>query len=188
VVKKILAPPAHLPKWQTDWHMPGLLIAIVCIQCIWCCLQFTKILITYQGNSNQYGTLQTWRDELDVAAAKSFQKHVRWHYPRVLSAPQSLRNTTCSTSIIFILLHRRTTNCLVFGLFWNSFVKFATVKYFFEKSKGVHHPRTKRHLCAKFDVLRPSQSWDIAWRTKSHPVTQLISRFMNLTALHRGLL
>jgi len=26
-----------------------------------------------------------------------------------------------------------------------------------------------RHLCAKFDILRPSQSWDIVWRNNSHP-------------------
>jgi len=29
------------------------------------------------------------------------------------------------------------------------------------------NPRTKHHLCAKFDVLRPSQSRDSAW-SKSH--------------------
>jgi len=28
---------------------------------------------------------------------------------------------------------------------------------FFQKSKGAHHPRTRRHLCAKCAILRPSQ-------------------------------
>jgi len=46
--------------------------------------------------------------------------------------------------------------------------------------KFVHHPRTIRHLCAKFDVLGPSQSWDIVCRkTQTDPDTQLISPSMN---------
>jgi len=41
------------------------------------------------------------------------------------------------------------------------------LKNFFQKSKCAHHPRTRCHFCAKFDVL--SQSWDIVWKKNSHP-------------------
>jgi len=34
-------------------------------------------------------------------------------------------------------------------------LNFATIKNFFQKPNYAHHPRT---ICAKFDVLRPSQS------------------------------
>jgi len=64
---------------------------------------------------------------------------------------------------------------------------FPQLKNFFQKSKCTHHPHTRCHLCAKFDVLRPSQSWDIGWRKKQSPTqtpTQLISTYMNLSALH----
>jgi len=45
------------------------------------------------------------------------------------------------------------------------------LKTFFFKSKCAHHPCTRRHLWAKFDIFRPSQSWDIVWRkiTATHP-------------------
>jgi len=46
---------------------------------------------------------------------------------------------------------------LLFASFWPILAKFVQLN-FFQKSKCVHHPRTRRHLCAKFDVLRPSQS------------------------------
>jgi len=42
----------------------------------------------------------------------------------------------------------------IFGLF---FSHFATIN-FLEKSKCAHHAHTRRHLCAKFDILKPSQS------------------------------
>jgi len=49
----------------------------------------------------------------------------------------------------------------------------------FQKSKCEHHSYIRCHLCATFDVLRPSQSCDIFWRKNSHPPaqpdTQLIS-------------
>jgi len=42
---------------------------------------------------------------------------------------------------------------------------------FFQKSKCKHHPGTRRHLCAKFDILKPTQSGDTVWRKKAitHP-------------------
>jgi len=40
---------------------------------------------------------------------------------------------------------------------------------FYQKSKCTHHARTRRHPYAKFDVLKPSQSWDIAWRKTDQP-------------------
>jgi len=60
--------------------------------------------------------------------------------------------------------------------FWHFFANFATIKNLFQKSKCVHHPFTRRHLCAKFDVLRPSQSWFIFWR-KNRSSTQTPSLF-----------
>jgi len=43
--------------------------------------------------------------------------------------------------------------CFIFGIFAN----YAISKELLQKSKCVRHPRTRRmHLCAKFDVLRPS--------------------------------
>jgi len=53
--------------------------------------------------------------------------------------------------------------------FWRFLcANFATIKYFL-KSKCVHHLRTKRQLCAKFDVFKPTQFWDIVWRIKLSP-------------------
>jgi len=43
----------------------------------------------------------------------------------------------------------------VSGLFFAFFLQILQqIKNFYQKSKCVHHPCTKRHLCAKFDVLR----------------------------------
>jgi len=51
----------------------------------------------------------------------------------------------------------------------------------FQKSNSVYHPCTRRHLSAKFDVLRPSQTRDIAWRkTVTNLPTPIISPSMNL--------
>jgi len=65
------------------------------------------------------------------------------------------------------------------------FANFATIKKFFQKSKHVHHPRTRRHLCAKVDILKPSHSWDIIWRKKlpAQTDTQLILSPVHLSAL-----
>jgi len=49
------------------------------------------------------------------------------------------------------------------------------LKNFFQKSKCVHYPHTRLHLCAKFDILRLSRFRDIIWRKVTHPDTQLIS-------------
>jgi len=73
----------------------------------------------------------------------------------------------------------------IFGLFWASFTNFATIV--FQKWKCEHHPHISRHLCAKFDVLRPSQSRDIVWRNDTHPHPRhpdnhLISPSPNLSA------
>jgi len=46
------------------------------------------------------------------------------------------------------------------------------LKNFIQKSKCAHHLCTKHYLSANFDVLRPSQSRDIAWRKTGHPPTQ----------------
>jgi len=77
------------------------------------------------------------------------------------------------------------------GVFYNLFWRFLQIwpRYIFsQKSKCAHHPRTRRHPCAKFDVLGPSQSWDIVWRINSHsprdPDTQLISPWVNLSTPH----
>jgi len=59
-----------------------------------------------------------------------------------------------------------------FDLFLAFFANFTTIKKLFQKSKWVHHPRTIRHLCAKFDILMLSQSWEIVWRINSHPPRQ----------------
>jgi len=42
----------------------------------------------------------------------------------------------------------------------------------FQKSKCAHHPHTRCHLCAKFDALRPSESWDIVRVEKKQSPTQ----------------
>jgi len=57
----------------------------------------------------------------------------------------------------------------LFGLF---FANFAVIKKnFYQKSMRAHHPHTTHHINAKFDVFRPTQSWDIAWRKTGHPPT-----------------
>jgi len=43
----------------------------------------------------------------------------------------------------------------IFGVF---FLILSQLKDFFQKSKCVQHPYTRHHLCAKFDILMPSQS------------------------------
>jgi len=53
--------------------------------------------------------------------------------------------------------------------FCSIFANFAAIKKLYHKSQCAHHPCTRRHLCAKSDVLTPSQSRDIVWR-KSHPI------------------
>jgi len=52
----------------------------------------------------------------------------------------------------------------VFASFWRFLPQ---LKNFFQKSECVYHPLTRHHLCAKFEVLRPSQSWNIIWRKKN---------------------
>jgi len=51
---------------------------------------------------------------------------------------------------------------LVIAIFWPIFVilfsDFATITKPFQKLKRARHRHTRRHLRAKFDVLRPSQS------------------------------
>jgi len=74
------------------------------------------------------------------------------------------------------------TVCQFWAYFWRS------LQISPQKSKCTHYPRTRRHLCAKFDVLRPSQSRDIVWRTVTHPDTQLMSPSVNLSPLHWGIL
>jgi len=63
---------------------------------------------------------------------------------------------------------------LILGLFRRYFLQILPqLKNFFQKSKCAHHPRTRRHLCAKFDFLRPSRSV-VGYRLKkknSHPDT-----------------
>jgi len=54
------------------------------------------------------------------------------------------------------------------------------LKTFLQKSKCAHHSHTRHHICAKFDVPRPSQSWDIIWRKNSHPLTNPASRTPSL--------
>jgi len=66
----------------------------------------------------------------------------------------------------------------VFGLFLAVLANFATIKKLsFQKSKCAHHPHTRRHLYAEFDVLRPSQFWDRSEKKQSpnQTPTQLIS-------------
>jgi len=43
----------------------------------------------------------------------------------------------------------------VFGIFLQMLPQ---LKNYFQKPKCEHHPRSRRHLCAKFDIRRPSQS------------------------------
>jgi len=70
-------------------------------------------------------------------------------------------------------------NLLIFGVF----ADFATGKNVFQKSKCVHHSRTRRHLCAKFDVLRLlSPEISFGEITVTHPDTQLVLLPVNLTA------
>jgi len=56
-------------------------------------------------------------------------------------------------------------NMLILGSFWPILAFFLQIlkqlKTFFFQNQCAHHPRTRRRvldLCAKFDVLRPSQS------------------------------
>jgi len=49
-------------------------------------------------------------------------------------------------------------NLLIFGLFLWFLLILPQLKSFSKNHKRARHPRTRRHLCAKFDVLRPSQS------------------------------
>jgi len=83
-------------------------------------------------------------------------------------------------------------NVLIFGVFCVQIMP--QLKNFFQKSKRAHHLRTRRHLCVNFDVLRSSQSRDIASRRKkqsnNHPPRgsediQLISSSVNLGVPHR---
>jgi len=61
-----------------------------------------------------------------------------------------------------------------FGLFYAFLQSLSQLKNFFlQKSKCVHHSRTRRHISAKFDVIRPSHARDIVWRKAvTHPPTQ----------------
>jgi len=56
----------------------------------------------------------------------------------------------------------------LFLTFWGQIL--LQSKNFFQKSKGVHHLHTRCHLRHKFNVLRPSQPWDIALR-ETHPAS-----------------
>jgi len=73
------------------------------------------------------------------------------------------------------LRYRVKKNMLILA-FWfilAFFANFATNRKLFQKPKCAHHPRTRRHLCTKFYVLRLSQSWDIVWKTTvTHTNTQ----------------
>jgi len=55
------------------------------------------------------------------------------------------------------------------------FANFATIKNFFQKSKCTHHPRTGRHVFAKFDVLRRLSrlSLEISFKEKQSPTHSL---------------
>jgi len=47
----------------------------------------------------------------------------------------------------------------ILGLFLACFLQILPqLKHFFLTPTWAHHPCTRRHLCAKFDILRPSQS------------------------------
>jgi len=52
------------------------------------------------------------------------------------------------------------------AIFWQILPQ---LKNFSQKCKRAHHPRrpTRRHLCAKSNVLMPFQSWDSLWREKT---------------------
>jgi len=52
--------------------------------------------------------------------------------------------------------------CPFYAYFWHFLKILPQLQNFSQKTKCVHHPHTRRHLCAKSDVLRLSQSWDIA--------------------------
>jgi len=74
-------------------------------------------------------------------------------------------------------------NCRL-GAFWRFFANFVTIKDLFpEIYMCAHHPRTRRHFCAKSDVLNSFQSSDIVWRKTghliTHPDTQLITPSVN---------
>jgi len=57
------------------------------------------------------------------------------------------------------------------------FANFATLKKLFQNCKCAHHPCTRRHLCAKFDVLRLSEISS----------GELILLSVNLNATHWGI-
>jgi len=60
-----------------------------------------------------------------------------------------------------------------FGLVLAFFATLPQLKNLFQKSNCAHHPRTRRHFCANFDVLRHSQP-------PTQTDTQFISSSVNL--------
>jgi len=70
-------------------------------------------------------------------------------------------------SVVSAVLHGK--ECALFRVF--SLQILLQLKNFCQKSKCMHHHRTRCHVCAKFDVRRPSQSSDIAQRKTSHTPT-----------------
>jgi len=83
--------------------------------------------------------------------------------------------------------HRANGRNGIFGLFFLPILP--QFKNFFQKSKCEHHPRTRCHLYAKSDILRPSQSWDIVGEKQSptQTYTQLIFPSVNVI-IHNSVL
>jgi len=74
-------------------------------------------------------------------------------------------------------------NVLIFGGFWPIFaISCQNYKTFSTNLKCAYYPYTRRHFCAKFDVLRPFH-FEISFggKTVTH---QLLSPSVNLCALH----
>jgi len=79
----------------------------------------------------------------------------------------------------------------VFALFGQFFLQISLqLKNFFQKSKCVHHPRTRRHLCDKFDVRSEAFSVppqiSLGEKPVTHPDTPLISASVNLSSALSG--